>query len=468
MRSTFADLWRPSGTVGRGTYLVVGLVGFAFKHNLDRFIATYGFHRRWSLFNYWEPIQNAGRVTAVHPDEAKFLATLLATALPFIWIGVAMTLKRLRSAGLPPALVILFFVPVLNLLFFVVLSLVPERLPARGTPSATTESWLLRIVPESSVGSAALAIAFTGVLGLGAAAFGTLVLVNYGWGLFVALPFTMGLLAAAIHGIRQQRSLLASAAVAGGSVLLLGLGLIGFAIEGAICLIMAIPLAVPLAMLGGVCGYLIQKRWSPENAPAYLAALLVFTPGVQWMEHAFAPSPQVFVARSSIEINASPEQVWKQVVAFSQIGPPHELMFRAGIAYPIRAEIIGTGPGAERHCIFSTGAFVEPIQVWDEPHLLKFSVTENPAPMEEWTPYRHIEPPHLHGFLKSQGGQFLLTQLPNGHTRLEGTTWYQHGLWPAQYWRVWSDQIIHQIHMRVLTHIRDEVEKQGYVAEPKM
>jgi hypothetical protein len=157
---------------------------------------------------------------------------------------------------------------------------------------------------------------------------------------------------------------------------------------------------------------------------------------VQWIEHLLTPRPPVFVVRSSVEIKASPKDVWKQVVAFSQIEPPHELLFREGVAYPIRAEIVGKGAGAERHCVFSTGVFVEPVQIWDEPRRLKFSVTENPPPMEEWTPYHHIEPPHLHGFLKSEGGEFLLTSLPNGNTRLVGTTWYQHGLWPAAYWRL--------------------------------
>jgi hypothetical protein len=223
---------------------------------------------------------------------------------------------------------------------------------------------------------------------------------------------------------------------------------------------MALPLALLLSAAGAVCGYLVQKKWSGEHtAPAYLAVLLLFTPGVQWVEHVIAPKPEVFVVRSAVDINAPPEEVWKQVVTFSQIPPPRELLFRIGIAYPIRAEIVGRGPGAERRCVFSTGAFVEPIQIWDEPRLLKFSVTDNPAPMEEWTPYHHIEPPHLHGFLKSEGGQFLLTPLPNGGTRLEGTTWYQHGLWPSSYWGVWSDEIIHRIHMRVLTHIREEAEK---------
>ena len=116
--------------------------------------------------------------------------------------------------------------------------------------------------------------------------------------------------------------------------------------------------------------------------------------------------------------------------------------------------IRGEGGGAERQCVFSTGSFVEPIEVWDEPRLLKFSVTANPPPMEEWTPYRAVHPPHLDNFLVSNGGQFLLSALPGGRTRLEGTTWYRHGMWPATYWRLWSDEIIHRIHWRVLRHIK--------------
>ena len=39
---------------------------------------------------------------------------------------------------------------------------------------------------------------------------------------------------------------------------------------------------------------------------------------------------------------------------------------RAGLAYPMRARIEGSGPGAVRYCEFSTGPFVEPIVTWDE------------------------------------------------------------------------------------------------------
>ena len=108
-------------------------------------------------------------------------------------------------------------------------------------------------------------------------------------------------------------------------------------------------------------------------------------------------------------------------------------------------------------CAF-TGPFIEPIEVWDEPRLLEFSVTFNPAPMRAWTPYEAIHPPHWEGFLVSSGGQFLLERLDSGGTRLEGTTWYRHSLWPAGCRRLWSDELIHRIHTRVVKHIQAEAE----------
>ena len=35
-----------------------------------------------------------------------------------------------------------------------------------------------------------------------------------------------------------------------------------------------------------------------------------------------------------------------------------------------------------------------------------------------------------------------------------GTTWYRHNMWPAAYWKLWSDLIIHRIHRSVLEHIK--------------
>src|SRR5882672_5338739 len=383
MRIKFADLWRLDGTVDRGTYALVGLAGFALKHNLDRLVATYVFHRPWELFNYWVPLRDVARITALGHRDVAFLESMVALALPFVWIGVSFTAKRLRSAQLPLPLLLMFFVPFLNLLFFLWLCLVPEH----TSPATVGENQrpkvppFARVLPESALGSAAISLLLTVPAGLGMVLIATKLLTNYGWGLFVALPFTMGFAAALIYTLRQPRSLGACVGVACLSTALLGLALLALAIEGVFCLLMAMPIAVPLAAIGGAFGYLVQKRnWFRESSPALFSALLILVPGVQWIEHTAAPVPTVYAVRSAIDVQASPEKVWRQVVAFSEIPPPTEWMFRAGIAYPIRAEIRGSGPGAERHCVFSTGAFVEPIEVWDEPHRLKFSVESNPAP----------------------------------------------------------------------------------------
>jgi hypothetical protein len=464
MDLTFRNLWTWEGTLSRGAYARIGVAAFAIKYVFDYFAASIVFGRPWTFVNYWIPVSQAIRITSLSFADARFLLIMLALSFPFIWVGVVCTLKRLRDAGMPLGWVFLFFLPIMNLAFFFLVCLLPRRVP-QNKPVAISgdanknrfDDWMSR----SSSASAALAALLTGVAGFALSYFSIFVLVKYGWGLFVAEPFCTGFVAVLVHAYFGHKSfgdamLVSCLSVFVSAVLLMLLGA-----EGAICIAMAAPLALPLAMAGGAIAYGIQSRTtSRSHSTATFSIVLLFVPLLMGAEQATHLVPPVYAVRSSIEIEAPPEAVWKQVVAFTQIPEPRELLFRAGIAYPIRAEIIGQGVGAERRCIFSTGAFVEPIEVWDEPHLLKFSVTSNPPPMHEWTPYSKIEPPHLKGFLVSNGGQFLLTALPGGHTRLEGTTWYHHGLWPAAYWRLWSDEIIHEIHMRVLRHIKTNTEQQ--------
>src|SRR5258707_7848076 len=149
MKIAFRDLWSSYGTVDRGAYAVVGIVGFALKHNLDRLVATFVFHRPWGLFNYWAPVRDVMRITELRRGDAGFLATMVAISLPFIWVGVVLTMKRLRSARLSPQLVALFFVPFLNLLFFLALCLVPEREVTEATAAASKKLAVARFFPES-------------------------------------------------------------------------------------------------------------------------------------------------------------------------------------------------------------------------------------------------------------------------------------------------------------------------------
>jgi hypothetical protein len=230
--------------------------------------------------------------------------------------------------------------------------------------------------------------------------------------------------------------------------------LLAFAFEGTVCIVMALPIGVVLAIMGGLLGHAVRRGRFEQQKPAVLSIMLLLAPGIAGTESLVRPVPLEYRVVSSVEIAAPPEIVWQKVIAFAQIPEPREWYFRAGVAYPIRAEILGRGTGAERHCVFSTGAFVEPIEVWDEPKLLKFSVSANPPPLNELSPYGHIDTPHMRGYFASDEGQFRLIALSDGRTRLEGTTWYHNRIWPEAYWRLWSDAIIHRIHLRVLRHIK--------------
>jgi len=401
------------------------------------------------------------RVNAIHPDTQVFAGTLLVLALPFIWLGATLTVQRLRDAGKPLWLVVFFFVPVINLLFFLLLCTIgshPVAAQREAAPWPETRT-LDRWIPRSTLGAAATAIGMTIAIGSMFTVLGTEVLRSYGWGLFVALPFCLGLFSVLVYSYHEPRSFGSCMSVALGPIALLGAVLILVMIEGLICILMAAPFALGLAALGGMLGYAIQAGyWLNKGTPAMLSIVFLFTPVFLTAERWVNPQAETFEVRTAIEVNARPEKVWNQVVAFAEIPPPKELLFRAGIAYPIRAEISGHGVGAVRHCIFSTGPFVEPIEVWDEPRLLRFGVTANPAPLNELSPYGNIQPPHLRGYFVSEKGQFSLTTLPGSRTRLEGTTWYQHTMWPAAYWHLWSDYIIHRIHLRVLEHIRTQAE----------
>jgi len=93
----FADLWRWDGKVGRAEYAAVGLIGVAIKHNLDRLIALAFFPNSSAFLNYWAPLGKAARLNHLTNNEVKFLATLLLFSIPFLWVGVAMTVQRLRE-----------------------------------------------------------------------------------------------------------------------------------------------------------------------------------------------------------------------------------------------------------------------------------------------------------------------------------------------------------------------------------
>ena len=145
-------------------------------------------------------------------DDQIFYATMLALALPFLVVGVVLTVRRLRDAGWPLWLVLFFFAPMpINIVFFIVLCLTPSRArTAHGTlgdvidgPEAA-KSGSKETRPRFSYKRAILAILIPLPVAAAVVYFCTHILRDYGWSLFVGLPFVLPMLSVVIYGFGRE------------------------------------------------------------------------------------------------------------------------------------------------------------------------------------------------------------------------------------------------------------------------
>lgn len=434
--------------VDRRRYLVAGLSLAVLKLGVEA-VAVAALTGAWtSPLLYLSPLVSMRGELLAGVAEG-WLAVGGLWSLPFAWIGVSMSVRRAKDAGLHPAWGLLFLVPVLNLLGIAALAVLPSRPKSAAVPHRAPLAG-----GERGVAAALVGVAVGGGLGVPLVAVSTLLMGGYGAALFLGGPFLMSAVAGFLYNLRARQGLgttvavgLATQAAAGGLLLL-------FALEGVICLAMAAPLAAACGVGGALLGRALAELEDPRSG-RLLTGSVVLLPLAVGVE---AQSPPVVehVVESAVELAAPPEAVWQTVLAFPDIPETGDeaWFYRAGVAMPLRARIEGEGPGAVRHCEFTTGAFVEPVTVWDPPRRLAFDVVDQPAPMAELSPWTLVHAPHiLDGTLQSRRGEFVLEPLPTGGTRLVGRTWYTVDMGPDLYWAAWVDVLVHQIHLRVLEHI---------------
>lgn len=307
--------------------------------------------------------------------------------------------------------------------------------------------------------SAVASISLTAILAFILAKVSADIFEVYGSGIFLATPLICGIVAVWIYNRKGKKRIRESISVSfiAGCISLLGFLVVGF--EGLICLAMAIPVVLPLFLIGGLIGYAISNAIGKRIVSDITVIILIMTvPFFMGFESKDTPEATVRKAVTAVVIDAPINEVWKEVIQFSKIPEPTEFLFRIGIAYPTDARIEGSGVGAIRYCNFSTGSFVEPITHWEVNQKLAFDVLEQPEPMTEISPYTGIHPPHLDWAIRSVKGQFILKQREDGLVELEGTTWFYTVMEPEPYWSSITESMIHLIHRRVLNHIKDTVE----------
>ena len=407
----------------------------------------------------WDPTRNvvAGDI-ALSPPYGPYQSIVIGVAvIALLLTGWLAYLRAARVRSDFPALwALLSCVPLLGL--GVALWLGVARDDAEGAQAGTAE----RLAGQLAIPAL---LCWTMIFGLTALAEKKLLLIprhetQY---LSLSLLFVLPLVTAAIAGFLSGRAGRTQGQSIGAAFLTLSaiLTILGFAaMEGIICMVMVTPAVALLAVIGAMLGYWLAYLTDPSaNLRVHSAAwLTVIVCAIG--ESFLPPAPLEDVVSSEVIIDATPAQVWKQLKDIRDLPAPTEPLFVFGVAHPLETYVVGEGGvGAARVCRLSTGDMPERITVWKPEQELQFVVLDTPATMREATFFgQDLDAPHLHTTYTSLEGGFRLEPLPDGRTRLIGTSRYLLTIAPATYWNLWTRQIVSQVQLRVMNHVKAKAE----------
>lgn len=399
----------------------------------------------WSLLHTldWQFYLWPIRVFAIPDLQTAWLYVFrLVYVVAVAWTLAALAFRRAVDARVDGWVAVLAIVPLLQLPILLFLSVFPSRPPRQSEPGRVTESDLRRRKVAAIKGGIAGVAASLVAVAVGALLFG-----YYGYGVFVVAPFVIG----ALTGyFANRKSDITGAQTAGLVVLTTGLGgiaLISTALEGAICIVLASPLALGLALVGGSMGRALARQSRPASKQTLSACACLL---LAFVAETALPTRAAFETVHTVEIDAAPAAVWDSIVGMNAMEAPTSVFFRLGAAYPVRAEIVGEGVGATRIGEFSTGKAIERITEWIPGRELAFDVLEDVPAIRELSPYDHVHAPHVRGYFLTIRTRFELLEQPDGGTKLVIRSSHELRLEPLPYWLPLAQWVVESNNARVL------------------
>ncbi len=230
--------------------------------------------------------------------------------------------------------------------------------------------------------------------------------------------------------------------------------------EGTICLIMTIPIYLPLASLGGVIGAAFLTVYDSNKMNSFaLGALLLMPFLVSGVEERYPLDDQILQVNTSILVNASSEVVWSQITRIPEITEPQESFFyKMGFPKPVEATLSYEGVGGIREAKFEKGLmFLETITDWEQEKKLTFKIRSEPAN----TPLTTLDSHVVVGgrYFDTLIGQYEIEKISNTQVRLHLFSRYRLSTRFNFYAEIWSDFLMRDIQENILRVIRSRAEK---------
>jgi hypothetical protein len=274
------------------------------------------------------------------------------------------------------------------------------------------------------------------------------------WAFLLSLPVAVGACAVILAPAERRGSVWHLLVVPWIASLLLALVPLLFAWEVILCVVMALPLFLPLATLGAGIAF-VACRAIGENAarqqPLLLVMLLPYlvAPVEAWFE---APD-SLHVVHNTIVIEASPDAVWRQIVTVPTIGREEQrgsFLYRLGLPRPVEATLAGQGVGAVRHASFEGGlVFVETVNEWQDRASLGFSIVRDQASVPP-APLGEIGGP----FFDMLDGRYEIEPISDQRVRLHLTSTHRLTTRFNWYAGLWTEPIMGELQRVILEVVK--------------
>lgn len=223
--------------------------------------------------------------------------------------------------------------------------------------------------------------------------------------------------------------------------------------EGAICIVLGLPIMLVAGSVGGVVGAWMRRR-------SLLVVVPVLPLAVGAVEHRFGPPREERAVRTEIAVAAPVDVVWANVVNVAEIRPderPWALYTAIGFPAPLSATLPDTGVGAVREARFAGDVlFIETVTAWDPRRHLAFTVRAQThvIPPSTLDPHVTVGGPYFDVLT----GSYRLEPGDGGGVRLVLTSAYRLSTRVNPYAGLWTDLVMRSIQRNILAVIRARAE----------
>jgi hypothetical protein len=278
------------------------------------------------------------------------------------------------------------------------------------------------------------------------------------------MPFALGCIAVYVAEIRRPQRMrtwiwlpwLSLLAALGGALITL--------LEGAICVIMLLPIGLILASLGGMVGGYAARYIKSRRARSLTMACILVLP--------FLSGPfekQVFYewetrrVENVIDIQAPPDVVWQnieRVLAIRKEELPSSWAHAIGFPDPVEATLSHEGVGGVRNASFAGNVFfLETVDLWEPKQRLGFTIAAETDKIPSTTLDEHVR---VGGeYFDVLRGEYRLEPLAKNLTRLHLSS--QHRLSTDFNWyaHLWTDAIMADLQKRILYVVKARSQAQA-------